>query len=248
MITSAISSFSNAPGVFRLYPSALARACFAFRFYLAKHPGRNTCRPCRIVGIKNRRDDYCGQGLLVLLARQKNTPGRAWQRVLFNCPYGHRKNQTYIAAKHPEHFYVKDNLGSTRAVVDEAVEVVEAIYRLDNGMVLTTGFKLYTCNPGKTRDERYDNTVRNDPNYTLNKKGYYNPEKVINSNWKLGAAYGGIRYRGRQVQFGANSEAILHAIQNNFHRLIGSPDFPWNVNAPTYGYYNYSSYNPYSLY
>jgi hypothetical protein len=57
---------------------------------------------------KNRRDDYCGQGLLVLLARQKNTPGRAWQRVLFNCPYGHRKNQTYIAAKHPKHFSVKE--------------------------------------------------------------------------------------------------------------------------------------------
>jgi hypothetical protein len=74
---------------------------------------------------KNRRDDYCGQGLLVLLARQKNTPGRAWQRVLFNCPYGHRTNQTYIAAKHPKHFYVKDNLSSTRAVVDEAGEVVD---------------------------------------------------------------------------------------------------------------------------
>jgi RHS repeat-associated protein len=97
-----------------------------FCFYLAKHPGRNTFRPGRVVGTKNRRDDYCGQGLLVLLARQKNTPGRAWQRVLFNCPYGHRKNQTYIAAKHPEHFYVKDNLGSTRAVVDEAGDVVEA--------------------------------------------------------------------------------------------------------------------------
>jgi hypothetical protein len=97
-----------------------------FCFYLAMHPGRNTCRPCRVVGTKNRRDDYCGQGLLVLLARQKNTPGRVWQRVLFNCPYGHRKNQTYIAAKHPKHFYVKDNLGSTRAVVDEAGDVVEA--------------------------------------------------------------------------------------------------------------------------
>jgi hypothetical protein len=72
---------------------------------------------------------------------KRTPPVGAWQRVLFNCPYGHRKNQTYIAAKHPEHFYVKDNLGSTRAVVDEAVEVVEAIYRLDNGMVLTTGFK-----------------------------------------------------------------------------------------------------------
>jgi RHS repeat-associated protein len=63
---------------------------------------------------------------LVLLARQKNTPGRAWQRVLFHCPYGHRTNQTYIAAKHPKHFYVKDNLGSTRAVVDVAGDVVEA--------------------------------------------------------------------------------------------------------------------------
>jgi hypothetical protein len=104
----------------------ILQVCFAFCFYLAKHPGRNTFRPGRVVGTKNRRDDYCGQGLLVLLARQKNTPGRVWQRVLFNCPYGHRKNQTYIAAKHPEHFYVKDNLGSTRAVVDEASEVVEA--------------------------------------------------------------------------------------------------------------------------
>jgi RHS repeat-associated protein len=90
------------------------------------HPGRNTCRPCRVVGPKNRRDDYCGQGLLVLLARQKNTPGRVWQRVLFNCPYGHRKNQTYIAAKHPKHFSVKENWSSTRAVVDEAGDVVEA--------------------------------------------------------------------------------------------------------------------------
>jgi RHS repeat-associated protein len=64
---------------------------------------------------------------------KKKAPGRAWQRVLFNCPYGHRKNQTYIAAKHPKHFYVKDNLSSTRAVVDEAGDVVEAIrpyYRL----------------------------------------------------------------------------------------------------------------------
>jgi hypothetical protein len=57
---------------------------------------------------------------------KKKAPGRAWQRVLFNCPYGHRTNQTYIAAKHPKHFYVKDNLGSTRAVVDEAGDVVEA--------------------------------------------------------------------------------------------------------------------------
>jgi RHS repeat-associated protein len=31
-----------------------------------------------------------------------------------------------MAAKHPKHFYVKDNLGSTRAVVDEAGDVVEA--------------------------------------------------------------------------------------------------------------------------
>jgi hypothetical protein len=144
---------------------------------------------------------------------------------------------------------VKENLGSTRAVVDEAVEVLEAGYRLDNGMVLTTGFKLYTGNPGTTKQERDDITLR-DPNLTPSIHGIYDPAKIDNENWKLGAAYGGIRYRGRQVQFGANSEAILHAIQNNFHRLffIGSPDFPWNVNAPTYGYYNYSSYNPYSLY
>jgi hypothetical protein len=39
---------------------------------------------------------------------QKDTPGRAWQRVLFNCPYDHSKNQTYIAAKHAKHFGVKD--------------------------------------------------------------------------------------------------------------------------------------------
>jgi RHS repeat-associated protein len=90
------------------------------------HPGRKPCRPYRVVGPTNRRDDYCGQGLLVLLARQKNTPGRVWQRVLFNCPYGHRTNQTYIAAKHPKHFSVKENLSSTRAVVDEAGDVVEA--------------------------------------------------------------------------------------------------------------------------
>jgi hypothetical protein len=57
---------------------------------------------------------------------KKKAPGRAWQRVLFHCPYGHRTNQTYIAAKHPKHFYVKDNLGSMRAVVDEAGDVVEA--------------------------------------------------------------------------------------------------------------------------
>jgi RHS repeat-associated protein len=93
---------------------------------LAKHPGRNTFRPCRAIGTKNRRHDYCGQGLLVLLARQKNTPGRVWQRVLFNCPYGHKTNQTYMAAKHPKHLYVRDNLSSTRAVVDEAGDVVEA--------------------------------------------------------------------------------------------------------------------------
>jgi RHS repeat-associated protein len=97
-----------------------------FCLFLAKHPGRNTFRPCRVVGTKNRRDDYCGQGLLVLLARQKNTPGRVWQRVLFHCPYGHRKNQTYIAAKHPKHFSVKENMSSTRAVVDDAGDVVEA--------------------------------------------------------------------------------------------------------------------------
>jgi RHS repeat-associated protein len=57
---------------------------------------------------------------------KKKAPGRAWQRVLFHCPHGHRTNQTYIAAKHPKHFCVKDNLGSTRAVVDEAGVVVEA--------------------------------------------------------------------------------------------------------------------------
>jgi hypothetical protein len=48
---------------------------------------------------------------------KKKAPGRAWQRVLFNCPYGHRKNQTYIAAKHPKHIYVRENMSSTRAVI-----------------------------------------------------------------------------------------------------------------------------------
>jgi hypothetical protein len=127
---------------------------------------------------------------------------------------------------------------------------LEAGYRLDNGMVLTTGFKLYTGNPGTTQKERDSNIIGKDGSYKPNKQGIYNPAKITNKDWKLGAAYGGIRYRGRQMQFGANSEAILDFIQNNFHRLffIASPDFPWNVNAPTYGYYNYSSYNPYSLY
>jgi hypothetical protein len=127
---------------------------------------------------------------------------------------------------------------------------LEAGYRLDNGMVLTGGFKLNTGNPGTTEEDRKLNIIGKDGSYKPNDEGVYNPAKITNKDWKLGAAYGGIRYRGRQMQFGANSEAILDFIQNNFHRLffIASPDFPWNVNAPTYGYYNYSSYNPYSLY
>jgi hypothetical protein len=57
---------------------------------------------------------------------KKKVPGRVWQRVLFHCPYGHRKNQTYIAAKHPKHFSVKENMSRMLVVVDEAGDVVEA--------------------------------------------------------------------------------------------------------------------------
>jgi hypothetical protein len=48
---------------------------------------------------------------------KKKAPGRVWQSVLFNCPYCHRKNQTYIAAKHHKHIYVRENMSSTRAVI-----------------------------------------------------------------------------------------------------------------------------------
>jgi hypothetical protein len=47
------------------------------------HPGRNTFRPGRIVGTKNRRDDYCGQGLLVLFAKTKRRPPAGLGREFF---------------------------------------------------------------------------------------------------------------------------------------------------------------------
>jgi hypothetical protein len=69
--------------VFRLYPSALARPALLFCFYLAKHPGRKPCRPCRVVGTTNRRDDYCGQWFLLLFAKTKRRPPAGLGREFF---------------------------------------------------------------------------------------------------------------------------------------------------------------------
>lgn len=102
-----------------------------------------------------------------------------------------------------------------------------------NCLNFTAGFNVGTGDPGQDLgvDRQVDTTIGGPfGTYVVNAEGK-DPDK-----FRLGTGYLGLN----ALKVGINSEKLRAAIQNNFHRLIGSPDFKPLANFEDRPYFEFS--------